>query len=263
MDQMNSFYGEYYDRQIKPNKVCEFYHRNLFRIISKRIPGFSDLSILEIGAGFGYLAKICKEKDIAYQGIEGNPAQSEHLKKSGYDVICDFIPPLPETRPCDVIYLSFVLEHADGWKSARELMLAINERLKAGKHIVIICPDVKDYKMHFWDCDWSHGYPTSLKRVKQLMTETGYEVSFGRHFTGGFINPLMVFLLTGLFKLIPVRILDYFSEKIAGTPLAYRFMVSFGWRQIILIGRKSASATSPSPLFPAGSPSAGPARVKS
>jgi len=239
MDEKTKFYDEYYDRQIKPNKVCAFYHNNLFRIISKRIPDFSKLSILEIGAGFGYLARICKEKKIAYQGIEGNPSQSKHLRKCGYDVICGFIPPFPETKPCDVIYLSFVLEHADGWQNARKLMAGINAKLEIGKYVVIVCPDVRDYKMYFWDCDWSHGYPTSLKRVKQLLTETGFKVIFANHFTGGFINPFMIFFLTVIFKLIPIHIVDYFSEKFVKTPLAYRFMTSFGWRQILLIGMKT------------------------
>jgi len=234
-------YGEYFETR-KPlaagDRLIRLYHRVLFDLAARRVPGFRQLRLLEVGVGFGYFAELCRARGLAYSGIEQNRRQCERMRADGFDVECATIPPFPAGKPVDMIWLSHVLEHADGYNQAREFLLAAGARLEPGGRVVIVSPDIKSYKEEFWNTDWSHGYPTGLKRVEQLLNEAGFSVEYSTYLTAGFTHPLPVFAFDLIFRWLPVGFIDDLTKRLTGRTLCFSFMTIFGWRQVFLVGRK-------------------------
>lgn len=219
-------------------KVIYFWHSRMLNIVSRMIPYFNDKTVLEIGAGHGFIASCCQKKDIDYIGHELNATQAATLNAMGYAVTQARIPPIPPGKAVQVIWLSHVLEHSSGFNEAKEILKACYERLDPEGYVVILAPDVLHWKMHFWSWDWSHGFPTTITRVTQLLNETGFVVIKATHHTATFTQPIVAWTLSLLFKLVPVEALDYLCEKIIGRRLFQAFMSVYGYRQILLIGQK-------------------------
>lgn len=238
---MKNFYSEYYTRR-KPLSfglsLIRGYHRRLFNIASEQIPYFNLRKVMEVGAGFGHIARLCREHGISYCGIELNPQQTENLRVGGFNVCCG---KRIGGGVFGVVWLSHVLEHCVDSGEARELISNIYGSLREGGCVFVVCPDLLHWNNYFFDVDWSHNYPTTLRRVNQLLIDCGFSVGYSKHFIWGSTNPLIVFFGGVLSRLIPFGFLDLFFVRVFGRPLCYSFMTLFGWRQIILIGKKEVS----------------------
>jgi len=236
-----TYYQEYFEKR-KPSAFGErihlFWNSRMLDIGILYIPSIENKRILEVGPGFGYLAQICRKRNFLYTAVEMNESLAENLRIQGFDITISAIPPFPAGDPVQIIWMSNVLEHASTFIEARQMLIEAYKRLDPLGYIVIISPDLHSWKTEFFDVDWSHGYPTTLKRIEQLLQETGFEVICSKYHTATFINSPLVFLLSLLFKLVPYKFLDLFVKKFTGRNFFYSFMVLFGWRQIYIIGLK-------------------------
>lgn len=221
--------------------IIRFWHKRLLKVVSRRVPQFFNQSILEIGAGHGFFADCCKQMKIDYEGYEMNTAQALTLQRQGIAITHAKIPPIPEGNDKQIIWLSHVLEHAVNYDEARAMLIACHSRLQENGYLIIIAPDILHWRMYFWSWDWSHGFPTSLNRVKQLLNETGFSVDTALHHTATLTNPIIAWFISSIFYLFPVELLDFFCEKITGRYFFQAFMSVYGYRQILLIGQKQQS----------------------
>lgn len=233
-------YSEFYSRK-RPDffePIVLFWHKRMLSIATKLIPALVKKNILEIGPGCAYFAKVCAENKITYCAVEMNLQQAVVLQQAGYDVIVGTIPPIPEGKPVQIIWLSHVLEHVTSHTDAKEMLLACYQRLDKEGYVVIIGPDVYHWKADFWGCDWSHSYPTSLPRVEQLLNETGFSVEQSMHHTATITNSFVAWLISILFRFMPMDTMDlFFYKKFKWRPCK-SFMHKFGLRQIYVIGKK-------------------------
>jgi len=237
-------YQEYFaGRQPSPFglRVHRFWHSRMLDRAEKVIPGMRGWPLLELGPGLGTFGEICKSRGYSYSGVEMNESQALKLQAQGLDVVSGSIPPIPDGKPVRIIWMSHFLEHAATFLEARQMIEEVHRRLDPGGYAVVVSPDMIFWKERFYDVDWSHGYPTTRKRMEQLFLETGFEICYSGHHTAAVFKPLAVFVLTHFFRLIPVGLLDLFAEKIAGRPLFRAFMILLGWRQIFVVGKKWAS----------------------
>jgi hypothetical protein len=237
-----SDYSEYYATR-KPIKLAEpvirFWHKRMLAIAGRYIPHLKSKTLLEIGAGHGFLADACQQKKISYNGHEMNVEQANLLQLSGHQVSPATIPPIPAGEAAHIIWLSHVLEHASNYTEAKEMLLACHQRLEPEGYVVIIAPDIYHWKEEFWSLDWSHGFPTSLVRVEQLLNETGFTVFQSMHHTFTVTNALGAWFISTFFRFcLPKNILDYFFHRWTGHRFCNAFMSVFGLRQIYLIGKK-------------------------
>lgn len=234
-------YREYYESRKPTNfgeKVLRHWHAKMYALAAKHIPGLHAKTVLEVGAGWGFFADACRARGTRYLGMEMNAAQAKALSAKGHEVVAGAVPPFPSGDPVQVIWMSHVLEHATTYLHAAQMVAAARDRLDRGGYLVVIGPDVKSWGAEFWNCDWSHGFPTTVHRVEQLMRESGFEIADARHHTATFGNPVMQFLATNTFRLVPYNVVDGLLGMATGRTFAYSFMAVFGWRQIFVVGRK-------------------------
>ena len=235
-------YGEYYEGTRRPTgfgrRVLSFWHRRMLAVATHDLGSLRGRQVVEVGAGWGFFGNACLTAGVPYRGIEMNAAQAAVLRAAGLTVDAGAIPPFPVGLTADVVWLSHVLEHARDYQHAKAMLQACLETLTPGGHVVVIGPDLLSWREHFWDVDWSHGFPTTVQRVAQLMRDTGFSVTAARHHTATLTNPFLVWLVTGILALVPFRFIDAGLERLTGRTFAQSFMAVFGWRQILVIGQK-------------------------
>jgi SAM-dependent methyltransferase len=239
-------YGEYY-RGRAPSEFGKRFHRywhaRLLKAVSRFLPALSaNGSVFEVGAGHGFFAEACRDLRLRYSGCEMNEAQAVNLRERGFAVGTATVPPVPAGPQVDCVWMSHVLEHMRDHVEARDAVSSAADRLRPGGCLVVISPDIASWKWNFWDVDWSHGYPTSLRRVRELLEDAGLEIIAARYHTATIETSFSAIVLSWLFRLIPYRSLDWVLRRAGSREFGHSFMGMYGWRQILLIGKLSAQA---------------------
>ena len=241
----NSFYDEYTTHRrpwTKAENSLRWFHFKLFRQFSSVSSiAVQDMNFVEVGVGFGYLPDKMESLVKSYTGIDMNKKIVDAMNASNRKAILGSVPPFPPelSKETNVIWMSNVLEHARDWQHAREMLASAYNALAKSGELVIVCPDLYSWKEEFWSGDWSHGFPTTLRRTEQILNDVGFTVTYKKHHTCAQFNPFCIFFLDRIFSLIPIRVIDYFFFLFFKKTFAYSFMTVFGWRQIFLIGKKA------------------------
>ena len=237
-------YDEYYESREVSDRgrgFLQWWHSRLLDQV------FSEAGIprklLEVGSGWGFIGAAATERGVEYRGIELSDRQTERLREDGLNVVQAQVPPYPAGPAVDMIYAAHLIEHFPTWSDAEEFVSQSRDRLEPGGTLVIVAPDVLSWRGRFWDADWSHGYPTTLRRVQQLLHETGMRVEYAAYAGGGQFGMFAPTLASFFASLVPVALGDWITRVALGRPYWYSFMGTLGWRQIIVIGRKPKVGT--------------------
>jgi hypothetical protein len=102
----------------------------------------------------------------------------------------------------------------------------------------VASPDVRDFKMSFWDLDWSHAFPTTTNNLSQIMTDLGLTVICAKRFRLGTVRALLSSLGFVLSLLLPTRLLDAISRKFVGRDLATGFQTTALWGVAFVVAQK-------------------------
>jgi SAM-dependent methyltransferase len=190
--------------------------------------------ILEIGPGHGYLALHVNKLGYEYMFDDISEPVVLKMTSLGFkrkgDTDSDF----------DLIYLSHVLEHCADWVSARSMLLERKGQLANGGVLVVIGPDYLNWKQQFFNVDATHGYPTTLRNVVQLMNDVGLQIEVAKHHRGGHVNWFGRSTYATLSKVIPTFLDGLISPRRhrLGEGIVYSWKTVFGWRQLIVVARK-------------------------
>lgn len=134
--------------------------------------------MLEIGPGQGTLAALAVEAGWQYSAVEPSAILAEQLRARGLNVIEAFTPPIPAAdASVDVIYADQVLEHMSGIDAARALTAEARRALAPGGVFFVVVPDYLKERGFFWDIDYTHNFPTTERRVRQLLYDGGFEMA--------------------------------------------------------------------------------------
>ncbi len=183
-----------------------------------------DVSVLEIGTGVGRVASQVLARGHSYVGIE--PTQSlrlaavermttQYSKGRVFDSRLPSLHGLTESGFTHVIAVH-VLEHAEGSKSAFEWLSAMAEKTASGGVLLIICPNILDFRGYFFDSDWTHGWESTSSRIASMGEDVGLEVLEEMNMRAGFSNPIIKFPLALAGKIFPTDLLNYVSLKSFG-----------------------------------------------
>lgn len=138
----------------------------------------------------------------------------------------------------DLVVLTHVLEHADSGYEACEWANALLATLKPGGHVVVISPDVLDYKGFFWATDWSHAFPTSAENVRQIFADTGENIKVATRMRFGTINPVVTGVAFLISKIWPTKLLNLVSRRTLGAELGTSVQVAFFWGLAFVVTQK-------------------------
>jgi SAM-dependent methyltransferase len=190
--------------------------------------------VVEIGPGWGALAKECDIRGLQYAAIDTNLRVLSHLGTRL--TICSLVPPIPlRTGVCDVVVASHVLEHADGLAKAQELVSEMRRIVRPSGCVVLVSPDVLWTGKYFWDCDYSHNFPTSSRRLMQMCLDHKLEIVkmqyLYNHLAGWRGNAL-----ARLLKLIPYRYVGAQPNSFGYSEKIYRLRMAFS-RSILVVAR--------------------------
>jgi SAM-dependent methyltransferase len=196
--------------------------------------------IVELGPGWGAFAQACRDRGIRYTAVDTNIRLLEELKPA--NTICSFVPPFPlHDRVCDVVVASHVLEHSNGLGQAQALVSEMIRIVREGGCVAIVSPDLLWVGKYFWDCDYSHSFPTSSRRLYHLFIDHRLEIVcleyLHNHLTGWKGS-----LLGRIVGLIPYRIFGTQPTSREYSERVYRLRMTFA-RSVQIIGRRPKTAS--------------------
>ena len=118
-------------------------------------------------------------RDTPTKAIEANVTMAERLRSDGFAVTVSTVPPLPAGARESVIVMQHVLEHMRGPDEALALMTQCVARLEDNGLLIVCGPDITVMREDFFDCDYTHAFPTSVRRLSQIFHDGGLEVLEG------------------------------------------------------------------------------------
>jgi len=133
--------------------------------------------MLEIGPGHGSLARAAVAAGWRYHGVEASRVLADELTREGLDIVHAWTPPIPATdASADVVYADQVLEHMSGIDAARQFVAEARRILRSKGVLFVVVPDYLKERQFFWDIDYTHNFPTTERRVRQLFHDGGFEI---------------------------------------------------------------------------------------
>lgn len=185
----------------------------------------SETKILEIGSGLGRIAKECINLNFEkYAAIEPTSTLADATRGLSSEIVVyeNYLPNTPTSirGKFDAVISFHVLEHAPDQYAAREWVKSMTETLSDDGVILISGPDIRDYGTVFWDSDWSHGYPLTPRRVKQIFDDLGIQTLKCTSLHFGSASLWARTFAQILRFVIPFRLLDSFFNRMIGRPIA-------------------------------------------
>lgn len=211
-----------------------------FADVAGLVPGAT--RILEIGTGTGRTGHEALRLGFAeYVGVEPTTALAEAARsRYSLSIIEESLPTLTsiDDGAFDAVFSFHVLEHAPNYHAAREWCAEMVRVTRPGGSILIAAPDARDFGTYFWDSDWSHGWPTTPRRVSQVLRDLGLEVvrESSMHLGGlGALRALAAHLASAV---IPTRLVDLATVRAVGRPLASGLKIAMLWGLVFVVARK-------------------------
>jgi len=232
----DAFFNHFSQRD-KPTKAG----MRLVKALAGKIFNYAEItpnqSVLEIGPGRGDFADICFERGIEYSAIEANQQMAESLKNRGADVVRAIVPPLPALdKTFDVVVMMNVMEHMNSMENALQITQQIRDVLKPDGKFVICSPDYLNWRQNFFNCDFSHNYVTTRRRLKQLLINGGFSHTRSCYLCGT-LTGLPCFLISAFISRLPFGLLNaMFSENKFFYKL-YKIQLTF-MRKVLILGLK-------------------------
>jgi len=235
-------YSDYMQRLPHPAsaKLIRRWHGNLLTTAIRNLEN-PPRRVFEIGPGHGYFADHCRERGIDYEFCDTSPAVVASMNELGHKGYLGLVHEVySQLGKYDLVWMSHVLEHSPTWLDARKMVDTAHELLSAGGVAVVVSPDVLNWRREFWNVDWSHGYPTSIRNVSQLCNDVGFKNIDAIHHRNGSSN-LIIRAMVSVITMVPHRLIDRLltpKRYKIGDGFTYSWKCVFGWRQIMVKASK-------------------------
>lgn len=172
-----TLYNNYLDQQ--PTGVGTWLQQQRamaeWQLISCHLPGIN--SVLEIGPGHGIFSAVANNHYSNYIAVESNRLIAKTVASCNYQVCLSFVPPLPFiSSHFDVVYASHVIEHMPSPPVALEFVQEACRVLRPGGLLALSAPDLLGFGDTFWDADYTHTFPVTSRRIRQLLSDAHLEV---------------------------------------------------------------------------------------
>ena len=206
-----------------------------------------DIDLLEISCGRGYVGLASRELGFrSYTGVEPNQKLAQYSRELlGATIHEELLPHLTSLRneSFDLVMSAHVIEHATNPYEARDWCDEMFRVVRPGGFVLIVAPDIVDYKNYFWDTDWSHGYPPTPKRISQMFDDIGLDITFAGKMHLGRTGLGAAVAAHTLSALIPTHLGDTVTARLFGRPLVSGMKITM-WGLVFVIGRKPSASPS-------------------
>ena len=220
------FYDNYSNRSLSGYR--EELQKKMYKKLFRKYIGncFEGKKFLEIGPGTGLIAEIVTQLGGKYTAVEGNEVLSKKLIDKDFDVVNQTVPPIPfSDNSFDYVFHSHLIEHMPSYTDAFKLTEECFRVIKPGGRLVFIAPDYMRLGKYYWDCDYTHSFVVTERRIGQLLQDSGAKDEFILRYTepfsgrfGRYVGVFMqLFPYTFLIDISPVRFLKLFFYKIRAT----------------------------------------------
>jgi cyclopropane fatty-acyl-phospholipid synthase-like methyltransferase len=177
LDPNSRLYAYYFEssRPAWADRLIERKHERIHRIVRR----YSSMAqVLEVGPGEGRIARIVTtDSESEYTAIEASPAGVERLRSAGLRVHAARVPPFPRTLDTyDCILASHVIEHLGSPEEVRMFLVGATSHLSDGGIIALVFPDARCMGFDFWEADYTHQWPSTERRVRQVAADAGLDV---------------------------------------------------------------------------------------
>jgi SAM-dependent methyltransferase len=172
-------YAYYFDsdRPAAVDRLIDRKHRILYRLVRR---ASRMRHVLELGPGEGRFALLASSGGSSYTAVEASRVGAARLRAAGYSIIDAAVPPLPEgLGRYDCIYASHLVEHLHTADEVRTVLREARSRLTPDGVIALVFPDARWMGFEFWDADYTHHWPSTERRVRQVAVDAGLEVVSG------------------------------------------------------------------------------------
>jgi SAM-dependent methyltransferase len=150
-----------------------------FEFLVHHLPPGTVCRILEIGPGHGeFAAEFLTRGYQSYDVVEPNPTLRAKLLALGVHNVKDYlIPDLAEADDSyDAIIICDVFEHLNDAREAQRFVSEACRVLAPGGVLFILSPDLMDWRDDFFNCDFSHSNPTTVRRTLELFQNMGLDL---------------------------------------------------------------------------------------
>lgn len=231
--------SSFYDHFVldKPTRMGSWLAKSLCRQVFTHAEVKPPCSVLEIGPGRGLFADLCLQNGTEYSAVEANRQMAASLEQRGAQVVCEKAPPLPHLgKQFDVVVMINVLEHMNSTQDALQIASQIRDVLKPRGRLVICSPDYLNLRRNFFNCDFSHSYVTTQRRLEQLMINTGL-VGIKTRFVAGPLSGITCVMITSLVSRLPFGFLSALFRNSNALKRLYKLQLTLS-RKVLVIGEK-------------------------
>jgi SAM-dependent methyltransferase len=145
----------------------------------------SGRAVLEIGPGHGSFAAVCAEAGYQYTALDINLRLLRTIQARGHDGVRALAPLLPVADGSYAIaFASHVIEHSPTYRDAAAFLSELRRTVAPGGVVALVAPDYMALREDFWNCDYSHGFVTTRRRLRQIMRDCGLEPAGERYVWG-------------------------------------------------------------------------------
>lgn len=186
------------------SRLARVTSRRLFRWLGMG----PDDRVLEIGPGRGLFADLCLEAGLRYVAVEPNATMAASLEQRGAEVLRERVPPLPKLEGrFDAVVMIHLVEHLNTMQEALALTTQVKDVLGPKGRVLVCSPDFLNWGRHFFNCDFSHNYVTTERRLRQLLLNAGFRHVRSRYLAGPLAGWPAV-LVSGLAAHLPFGLLN-------------------------------------------------------
>ncbi|MEI7771196.1 MAG: methyltransferase domain-containing protein [Chloroflexales bacterium] len=133
-------------------------------------------TVLEIGPGHGSFAAVCAEVGYQYTALDINLRLLRTIQARGHSSVRAIAPLLPVSAGSyDIAFASHVIEHSPTYRDAAAFLSELGRTVVAGGVVALVAPDYLALREDFWNCDYSHGFVTTRRRLRQIMRDCGLD----------------------------------------------------------------------------------------
>jgi SAM-dependent methyltransferase len=168
------FFGHFSSHQ--PTAVGDWLTRKTieqeYRFLMAHMPDNKATDILEIGPGRGdFAAKFVESGFLHYDILEPDDSLRKLCQRLPLRrVYAEVMPPLPaDSASYDLVIMRAVLEHMNDTAMALAALKEIRRVLRPGGRFFLTSPDYNHWKTDFFNCDYSHSNPTTVRRASQML----------------------------------------------------------------------------------------------